>query len=369
MRILQVNKLYPPVVGGIEQVVRQLAEGFSERGHESRVLVATDQGRGTTETSDGVQVRRVSSLGQVLSTPLSPTFPAHVASAARKAEVVHYHLPNPLAVVSHCLLRPSTPTVLTYHSDIVRQSRVLKLYRPLLERTLADVDRIITTSPRLRDSSPFLQPHTDKTTIVPIGIDVADADSSGTDVDVPGRTDRPVVLTVGRVNYYKGVEYFVRAASEIDVEATFIVVGEGPRRQSLERLANSLGVEDTVTFSGWVDDETLAACYQEADLFVLPSVERSEAFGIVQLEAMARGVPVVNTALSTGVPWVSRDGETGLTVPPGDVEALADVVTELLSNEKRRAQLSTHARKRVIKQFSESKMIEDTFDVYQTVTN
>ncbi|WP_276272928.1 glycosyltransferase [Haloarcula litorea] len=368
------NKLYPPVIGGVEHVVRQLAEGFAKRGHDARVLVATERGRGGVETRDDVRVRRVSSLGTVLSTPLAPTFPIQLARDASYADIVHYHLPNPIGVVSHLLVRPDAPTVVTYHSDIVRQSRALKVYQPLLERMLADVDRIVTTSPRLRDSSPFLAPHTDKTTIVPLGIDLDAVNTDGSDADVEAdtnlqpRTDHPVVLTVGRLNYYKGIEYFVRAAAEVDAEATFLVVGDGPRRDALESLARSLGVDDCVTFTGWVDDKTLATCYSAADIFVFPSVERSEAFGIVQLEAMARSLPIVNTALPTGVPWVSEHGETGLTVPPRDESALADAIERLLSDDDLRAAFGAQARERVSETFTESQMVEETLTVYRTLT-
>ncbi|WP_254272243.1 glycosyltransferase [Haloarcula marina] len=361
MRILQVNKLYHPAIGGVEHAVKQLADGFHSRGYDVCVLAGTDRVQGTRERVDGVPVRRIGTIGTVLSTPLAPTFPSSLADAAANADVVHYHLPNPLAVVSHLLVRPDAPTIVTYHSDIVRQARALRLYRPLLERVLADVNHIITTSPRLRNNSTLLAPHVGKTSVVPLGIDpeVRDADPV-TDPRIEGR---PVVLFVGRLTYYKGVEYLVRAAAQVE-DAVFVVVGEGDRRRELEALADSLGVADRVVFPGYVPDDDLDRWYAAADVFALPSVEPSEAFGIVQLEAMARGLPVVNTDLPTGVPWVSRDGETGLTVPPRDSEDLADALATLLGDPHLRAECGAAARQRVREMFTLEGMLDGVMAVY-----
>ena len=368
MRVLQVNKAYHPTVGGVEQVVRALAEGLRDRGHESAVLAATERGRGRRERVRGVPVTRVTSLGTALSVPLAPTFPIRLRSLAREADLVHYHLPNPLAVVGHLLAVPDpVPTVLTYHSDIVRQSRALRLYRPLLERCLADVDHLVTTSPRLRDNSRFLARHREKCSVVPLSVPeslssgVATAGDGTPPVDLP--EDRPVVLCVGRLNYYKGVEYLVEAMA--DVDATLLVVGDGDRRAKLERRAVELHVD--AHFLGRADDTTLEACYERADVFVLPSIEPSEAFGIVQLEAMAHGLPVVNTDLPTGVPWVSRDGETGLTVPPRDVDALATAIERLCANPDLRETYGETGRERVRSRFSRERMLDDTIAVYDSV--
>jgi len=396
MRVLQVNKFYHPTVGGVERVVRTLAEGLRDRGHATRVLAATERGLGRRERVDGVPVTRVTSPGMALSVPLAPTFPLRLRSLAREADLVHYHLPNPLAVVGHVLAVPDgTPTVLTYHSDIVRQSLALRLYRPALERCLADVDHVIATSPRLRDNSRFLAPHREKCSVVPLSVPAALADAAETPkgaetddrsetlesarpaggstgnggwqaedrVDGDSPDDRPVVLCVGRLNYYKGVEYLVEAMAGVD--ARLVVVGDGDRRARLESRARELGLD--ARFPGRVDDATLAAWYDRADVFVLPSVEPSEAFGIVQLEAMARGLPVVNTDLPTGVPWVSRDGETGVTVPPRDADALAAALNGLLADPDLRETYGENGRQRVRERFTRERMLDDTVAVYESV--
>jgi rhamnosyl/mannosyltransferase len=369
MDLLQVNKFYHPEVGGIEQVVRTIAEGMHQRSHESRVLVSVPQGLGTDDEVEGIPVTRTSSLGVAKSVPLAPTFPARLRQASRPVDIVHHHLPNPLSVVSH-LIAPSTdaPVVATYHSDIVRQQTALRLYRPLLHRFLADIDHIFVTSPRLLDYSDHLVPYREKTSVVPLSIDLDEyGQYDGPSVDFPGDPDRPTILFVGRLNYYKGVEYLLDAMPSID--ADLLIAGDGDRRDALNARADRLGVSDRVHFLGYVDEETLHACYDCADVFVLPSVEPSEAFGIVQLEAMAYGTPVVNTDLPTGVPWVSRDGETGTTVPPRDAEALASAISELLDNPERRRTYGERARQRVERRFGHERMLDTMESRYRAIVD
>jgi rhamnosyl/mannosyltransferase len=400
MNVLQVSKYYYPEVGGLEQVVRAFAAGLNGPEYTMRVLAATPRGRGRTETIDGVRVRKAACLGELSSTPIAPLFPVELAAAGRTADVLHFHLPNPAAVVSQLSLGPTDPkVVVTYHSDIVKQAAALRLYRPLLHQFLERADRIVTTSPRLLDRSPHLAPHAEKCTVVPLSIDLeeyrdpldddagnaADGRSAATDspagvdsptgTEPPSDTDRPpgfdlpidpdrsTVLFVGRLSYYKGVEYLLDAMGGVD--ATLLVVGDGEQRAALERRTRE---REGVAFLGRVSDATLKRCYAAADVFVLPSVAPSEAFGIVQLEAMAHGTPIVNTALPTGVPWVSKDGKTGLTVPPKDADALADAIERLLANPDLRRQYGENARERVHRRFSRETMLDAMAAVYEDVT-
>jgi rhamnosyl/mannosyltransferase len=299
---------------------------------------------------------------------LAPSFPVRLWQTSRDADIVHHHLPNPLSVISH-LTAPSTdaPVVVTYHSDIVRQQSALRLYRPYLHRFLANVDHIFVTSPRLLDYSDHLTPYREKASVVPLSIDLDEyGQYDGPSVDFPGDPNRPTLLFVGRLNYYKGVEYLLDAMSSID--ADLLIAGDGGRRDALASRVNRLGVADRVHFLGYVDEEQLHACYDRADVFVLPSVEPSEAFGIVQLEAMAYGTPVINTNLPTGVPWVSLDGETGVTVPPRDAEALRNAITELLNDSERRRAYGEHARKRVERYFGRDRMLDTMEARYQAIS-
>lgn len=365
--VVQVSKYYYPAVGGIERVVRQLSEGLGTHGYQSRVLAVGQQRLGN-EQIDGIPVKRVRSLGSLLSTPLSPTFPFSLRKELARADIAHYHLPNPLAVTSGLLQRHSVPTVVTYHSDIVRQKGAFRLYAPVLHRFLDGVDRILATSPRLLEHSPVLDRYRSKCEVVPLGID---REAYGTyDGTVPPELrdlEGTTFLFVGRLNYYKGVEYLIEAFARADLDGNLLVVGDGPRRAAVERLARECGVIDQVRFLGEVIDGTLHCCYALSDVFVLPSVAPSEAFGIVQLEAMAYGTPVINTRLPTGVPWVSLDGETGLTVPPKDSDALAKALRRLGQDPQLRAQLGMAARERVEKQFTETRMVSSVAAIYDSL--
>ena len=363
--VLQVSKYYYPEVGGIEQVVQTLAEDLNGPTMDVRVLAAAADGMGGHERINGVPVTKAGSLGELASTPLTPLFPARLRRRARSADIVHLHLPNPVAVASYLSFAPRDPAlVVTYHSDIVRQSKAMKLYRPLLHELLGRADRIVTTSPNLLEHSEHLRPHADRCEVVPLSVDLDRFDAyDGPEYDLPTDPDRPTLLFVGRLSYYKGVQHLVDAMS--DVDADLLVVGDGDRRDEVESRARDRGVTDRVHFLGRVDDELLDYCYREADVFVLPSVAPSEAFGIVQLEAMAVGTPVVNTDLPTGVPWVSRDGETGLTVPPGDARALADAIDRLVENPQLRQRYGENAAERVREKFGRERMVERTRELYE----
>lgn len=374
MNVLQVSKYYYPEVGGIERVVRNLAEGF--RGTDDvRVVAATKGGVGDVQRPHGVPVRKVTTLAELLSVPISPTFPLVLAKEMVSADVVHVHLPNPAAVASYLAAAAAIPAsrrpslVVTYHSDIVRQSTALGLYEPLLHRFLSRADRVVVTSPGLLEHSEHLESHAENCTVVPLSIDPDEyGEYDGPSFDLPTDPDRPTALFVGRLNYYKGLDHLVDAVAQIDQAADVLVVGDGDQRQELERRAADRGVTDRVSFLGRVPDRKLRYCYHVADLFVLPSVERSEAFGMVQLEAMAAGLPVVNTALPTGVPWVSVDGETGRTVEPGDASALADAMDELLASPDLRRRYGEAARDRVERKFSRERKLSDVATVYESVT-
>lgn len=357
-KLLQVNKYYDPVVGGIETTVKQLAEGFAEKGNYVRVLAASQRWQKENYVQNEVQVEKVRTLGELLSVPIAPGFPLRNWQLSSKADLIHYHIPNPLAVCSNLLCPDEQPTVVTYHSDIVRQRRALRLYRPLLEQFLDAVDRIIVTSPPLLANSDVLSHHRDKCRIVPLGISEQKLNPGGVGTDNEDFT----VLFVGRLVYYKGIQNLVESFDGID--GKLLIVGNGPLFGDLSSRIQESDPSSRIEMLGEVDDETLQRCYETADVFVLPSVARSEAFGIVQLEAMANGIPIINTDLPTGVPWVSQDGETGITVPPGDVEALREAIQQMKNHPEKRRQLGKAARERVKNQFTTESMIEGVDSVY-----
>jgi rhamnosyl/mannosyltransferase len=259
--------------------------------------------------------------------------------------------------------------VLTYHSDIVRQRFLGAAYRPLLRRVLERVDRIIVGSPPMIANSETLAPYADKCRVVPFGIETERFEPTAAVLaraaELRGGHRRPVVLFVGRLIYYKGADVLVRAMA--DVDADLVMVGAGPLQAELESTAAALGMADRVTIVPPVVDDELAAWYRAADVFCLPSVARSEAYGLVQLEAHASGTPVVSTNLPTGVPWVNVDGETGLVVPPSDAPALAAALRTLLADGPLRARMGAHARERALTTFGVQAMVDGTLAVYDEV--
>ena len=368
MRILHVYKDYHPILGGIENHLRAVARTQAERGHDVTVLVTNPAGRSTSvREEEGVRVIRASRLATVASTPLSLALFRQLRR--QEPDVVHLHFPYPLGEVSQWLLRRGRATVLTYHSDVIKQAGILKLYHPLLKRILRSVDRIIATSEPYVQSSPYLRSVADRCTVIPLGIDI-DRFARPQPQNVQmlrARYPGPLLLFVGRLRYYKGLDYLIEAMKKID--ATLLVVGTGPEAANLGEQAYLAGVADRVRFLGDISDENLPAYYQAADLFVLPSSQRSEAFGIVLLEAMAAGTPLISTELNTGTSWVNQHGQTGLVVPPRDPAALAQAIDALLADDARRRQMGANAQRRARTEFSLPLLVDRLLDLYREMVD
>lgn len=362
MRILHVYKDYFPVLGGIENHVKLLAERQAAEGHEVTVLVTSRTAKGTVEVLNGVRVIKAARLATVASTPLSLMLPWHLA--CQRPDLTHLHFPYPLGEMAHYFLGHGRRTVLTYHSDVVRQASILRFYAPLMRRMLCKVDRIVVSSPNYLQSSPILRELNHKCRVVPFGIDRARFLSADPEQGLAIRRrygGGPLILFVGVLRYYKGLHYLLEAMTQIP--ARLLIVGDGPMRASLQLQASALDLGEKVVFVGRVSDEELPAYYRAADLFVLPASERSEAFGLVQLEAMSSGLPVVSTELNTGTSYVNRHGESGLVVPPKDPQALAQAINILLRDEPLRRRLSEGALARSAL-FTVERMLQGIAEVY-----
>lgn len=356
-------KDYPPVLGGIEKHLRLLAEGQVRLGHDVTVLVTSTDFRTTVAMENGVRVIRASRLATVASTPISLALAAWLRRL--RCDVVHLQFPYPFGDLAHQLCGRGQADVITYQSDIVRQRRLERLYRPCLYRALARADRVIVSSRQYLDSSVHLARWADKCRVVPLGIDpdpFQTADRASV-ARVREELGTPLLLFVGRFRYYKGVEFLVQACSTVD--ATLAIVGTGPMGRSWRRLSKESEAADRIHFVGEVSDSELPHYYAAADVVVLPSSARSEAFGMVLIEAQAAGRPVVSTELGTGTSFVNQDGETGLVVPPGDPEALARALRELLQDEERRRRMGELGRRRMLEEFHIDKMVERTLGIYR----
>jgi len=362
IKVLQVNKLYAPFIGGVERVVQDIAEGLKDK-VDMKVLACQPKGRTTVEMINGVEVTKASSLGIYWSMPVSLSFPYILAKMSRDVDIIHFHFPFPLGDFSYLLFgAKGKKVVVTYHCDIVRQKKVMMFYKPFLFKFLKIADRILVTSPNILQSSKYIAHFKDKCVVVPLSIPVEEYTRIDQTFDVGISQGEKIVLFVGRLSYYKGVEYLIEAMQWID--AKLLIIGDGELRNVLQEKTLSLGLNKKVNFLGKVPDQILRYCYQICDVFVLPSIESSEAFGIVQMEAMAYGKPVVNTNLPTGVPFVSVHGETGLTVPPRDSIALANAVNKILEDEKLAKTFSQNAIRRVNEKFSRKRMLEQIYSIY-----
>ncbi len=370
MKVLQLGKYYAPYRGGMETHLSGLCEELKGR-VELEVLVSNTAPRTVHEVVHGVSVTRCAELVKVASTSLNPTLPLELSR--RRYDVLHMHFPHPMAVMGYLgSVRPRRHgLVITYHSDIVRQKRLLKLYGPFMHKALERADAILVGSPNYVETSEALRPHRAKCQVVPFGIDVSrfertperEAAAAAVRARYGGA---PLLMGVGRLVYYKGFDHAIRALRQVE-GAHLLLVGEGPLRAELEALARTSGVAERVHFLGKLGDEELLALYYACDAYVLSSVTRAEAFALVQLEALACGLPVINTALDSGVPFVSRHEESGLTVPPGDEAALAGAMRRMLASPEQRRAWGEAGRARVLAEFSQARMGQRVLDVYQKV--
>jgi len=361
-RVLHVGKFYPPHMGGIETHLHALCtelRGFVD----VRVLVANEDRNTVREIADGVPVTRLGTLFNIAAAPINAGLARSIRDSG--ARIVHAHLPHPAATIACLASRHRGAFVATYHSDIVRQRIMGAAYTPVLHRFLSRCSAIIATSPNYARSSRVLARHQDRLRVIPLGIRPERFDDvDGAQVaEIRRRHGEKIVLSVGRLIYYKGFEHLIDAMRLVD--ARLLIVGEGPLRDALGARVRAAGVGERVRFLGEIRDRDLVAHYHAADVFALASTARSEAFGLVQLEAMACGRPVVNTALGSGVPYVSVHGQTGLTVPPSNAAALASALDRLLGDADLRRRFGEAGRARVRAEFSLDAVVARTLDLYR----
>lgn len=363
--MLHLNKYYWPHLGGIERFVRDLAREQARRGMDVIVLACNEAPRTELDRDGDVRLVRVARLARLSSSPIGPGLFTWLRRL--EADVLHIHHPFPSGELAY-LLAGRQPAVLTWHSDIVRQRLLLALYRPFLEGLLRRARLVMPTSPQYLDSSPFLRAHRDKCRVVPLGIDLTAYEASPQVLEqarvIRARLGTPLLLFVGRLVGYKGVDVLLEALARSRSGASLAIVGAGPLRTPLERLARDRGLSGRVHFIATATDEELRTLYHACDALVLPSVDRNEAFGLVQLEAMACGRPVVSTALSTGVPFVNLDGQTGFVVPVADAAALAIAIDRLLAPGPTAREMGTKARERVLADFDIERVADDVGRVY-----
>lgn len=371
MKVLQLGKFFPPVRGGIETATWKLAEGLNARGVATDVLVAHTEARTVHErAAAGYSVVRVASLGQFHSVSLAPKLPFELSAIAGRYDLIHVHMPDPLAALALWWARPRGRVVLHWHSDVVRQRLMMPLYAPLQRWLLARADAVIATSPPYAEASAALAPWRHKLHVIPLGIadPLERLEPARVQTLRNAHAGRRLVAALGRMTYYKGFDVLIEAATQLPPDVRVLIGGSGAGFAACEQQVRQRGLEDRVFLLGDIDDAEVPALMAAAELFCLPSTERAEAFGVAMLEAMAMGRPAVCARIpGSGVPWLNRHGETGLVVPPGDAAAMAAAIGELLADPARARQLGAAARARYEADFRAEQMVDATLALYRSL--
>jgi len=367
VKILLVNKLYYPWIGGVEKVVQEIAEGLDRKENfDISVLCCQVKGRREEEVVNGVKVYRTSSIGIFWGLPISFDFFRLFKKLSKEVKLIAFHHPFPLADLALFLFRPKAKLVVHYHSDIVRQKVFNFLVWPFINHTLKRAKKIIVSNPNLIKSSPYLKKFQQKCEVIPFGVDLSKFEKfDKKKIQKIKEKYGDFVLFVGRLNYYKGLGYLIEAMES--VKANLIIIGEGPEKRNLEFRIKNLGLGDKIFFLPFQKEEELVNYYRACPVFVLPSIFKSEAFGLVLIEAMACGKPVVSTELGTGTSFVNQDGVTGFVVPPKDSQALVKALQKILENKKLAQEFGQNARNRVIEEFSLEKMLIGILEVYKKI--
>ena len=358
LRIVHVYKDYDPILGGIENHIKMLAEAQVDAGHDVTVLVTNPGSEQKYTAPKGVKLIRASRLATFASTPLSIDLPFQLSKLS--PDITHLHFPYPIGEISQWIVGRKRPYVITYHSDVVKQQAILKFYKPILKRVLENAGQLILSNGNYIQSSKWIRPFAEKCNVIPFAIDFDRFHYKDSKVD---QHDDVRILFVGRHRYYKGVDDLIRAMQSVD--ACLLIGGDGPERQHWEALVKELDLADKISFLGNIPDEALPEFYANGDIFALPANTRAESFGIVIQEAMATGLPCVTTEIGTGTSWLVRDSENGFVVPPNNPDALAYVLNKLVADPSLRQLMGQAGRQRAEAEFTLTTMVAQVEAVYK----
>lgn len=368
MKVLQLGKFYP-IQGGVEKVMYDLLQGVSEHGIECDMLCAALKGgHSVVEINEKAKMICCHSLAKLFATMISPDMVVTLKRVCSKYDIIHVHHPDPIACLALRVSGFKGKVVLHWHSDILKQKQLLKFYLPLQEWLIKRADKIVGTTPVYIKESPFLLNVSSKTCCLPIGVDKMP--------DMPEKAHdfkeryhgKKIVFSLGRMVGYKGFTYLVEAAKYLDDDYVVLIGGTGPLSDDLKLQCRYHGLMDKVKFLGFVPDEDLPAYYEACDVFCLSSVLKTEAFGIVQIEAMSCGKPVVATKIpQSGVAWVNEDGVSGINVPPRNPKALAEAIMQITKDNETYKRFSSGALNRYNENFTKERMIENCINIYKNL--
>jgi len=366
MRVLQLGKFYP-VQGGVEKTMFDLLTGLAESGISCDMLCAHN-GAGSLEFSVAENNRVIccKTALRLYATMLSPQMVTSLRRIADSYDIIHVHHPDPMAALALWLSGYQGRVVLHWHSDIVKQKKLLWLYSPLQQWLLRRADLIVGTSPVYIAMSPLLRPFHSKCNSLPSCVSAIHPDKSAVEVLRRRYSGKRIVFALGRLVHYKGYRYLVDAAKYLDDSYVVLIAGDGELRGELQRQIAQEGLTGKVQLLGHVPDAEKSAYYGACDVFCLSSIMKTEAFALVQAEAMSCGKPVVSCNIpGSGVPWVNADGVSGLVVEPKDSRALADAIRRITTDNALYEQLSRGGKARYQQLFTKEKMISRCLELYR----
>lgn len=364
LNILQVGKFYP-ILGGVEKVMYDLMLGLSERGVRCDMLCATEGKSEEIELNTSAKLILCHALVKAFATMIAPSMIFKLRKICHAYDIIHIHHPDPMACLALLLSGYKGRVVLHWHADILKQKGLLKLYRPLQRWLINRAEHIVGTTPIYLEESPFLSDVQAKTLCVPIGITPSKASTDGGHAIRATYAGKKIIFSLGRLVAYKGYEHLIEAARYLSDEYVILIGGSGPLREQLQAKIDQLELGDKVKLLGFLGEEQLPAYYEACDLFCLSSVFKTEAFGIVQIEAMSYSKPVVATIIEgSGVHWVNADGVSGLNVPKGNAEALAEAIRTITSDPATYARYAAGAKERYETMFTRDHMIDNILAIY-----
>jgi glycosyltransferase involved in cell wall biosynthesis len=363
--ITYVCRQFYPAIGGVETVAKQLTDSLHEKNFSIKVFTCSNDYK--SEKINNVFVKRHKFPVEFKSNPLA--LGLFFSLFQHKTDVLHYHHPFIFSAIMHFLARPKYKKLVTsYHSDIIGYNFLMKIFGSVYMKFLEKTDKIILLSYDLLESSKILQKFRDKCEVISYGIDLEKFNNPNLEKieNIKQKyNNKKILLFVGRLVFYKGIPYLVEAMKNVSNDAILLIVGDGPMEEEIKALIEKYNLENKVFMLGRASDDELISYFQACDIFVLPSILPSEAFGIVQLEAMSCEKPVINMRLNNGVNYVSINNETGLTVEPANASQLSDAINLLVQDENLRIKLGKNARARVEEKFDIKKIKEKYIQFYE----
>lgn len=370
MKILQLGKFYP-LKGGVEKVMYALAEKLSEQGIDCDAMFASKDGHTEDiQLNEHCHIYVCRTFFEAKATMIAPTMVTTLQQVCNRYDIIHVHHPDPMAALALYVSGFKGRVVLHWHCDIIRQNKLLKFYRPLQSWLIRRADVIVGTSPVYLKQSDALSDVQDKCRCIPIGIYETPGNAAITariHSQYPGKR---IVFSLGRLVLYKGYEYLIESARYLPDDYVVLIGGTGHQHNHLQELITSQGLQDKVKLLGFLADEVLGAYFDACDVFALSSIDKREAFAIVQVKAMEHGKPVVSTDIpGSGVPWVNQNGVSGFTVPPCDSQALARAIEDVCSDARRYQQFCQDSRQRYEQNFRMEDMISACKALYKEITH